>query len=288
MSGLSSRQRTPDLTKTKARHIVSELTPFVVVPEMGQSRLDFSPFGLTVPMRYRIDPLRIDNAQFCHQLQQLDGRTFGPEGMPMDRWVFFDCCYMPGAIFGFGRPIESISDHAREVLGVPDDYQGLVPYSMYIAIPMANAGSWMGHNLASISPLLPEEELKGLGTITKALGLRCFGTKIFFGATQWASRALWVHQKFGPLAIHTAYTPAHSEAQTLTYGFDVTEAALLGAIGDPDVTIERPVPDLWIQAGDVTAMVELQNRIESGESFVVPCAPERNDDGVRVPVTKID
>jgi hypothetical protein len=210
MTAISSHPVAHDLTKTTASRTVKELTPFVVVPEMGKSRLNYSPFGLTVPTRYRIDPLRIDNAPFCHQLQQLDGRTFGPEGMPMDRWVFFDCCYMPGAIFGFGRPVDTMSDHAREVLGVPDNYEGLVPYSMYIAIPMANSGSWMGHNLASISPLLPEEDLKSLGTITKALGLKCFGTRVFFGATQWASKALWVHQKFGPLAIHTAYTPAHS------------------------------------------------------------------------------
>lgn len=287
MVNLASNATSYDLSKTTASHVVQELTPFVVVPEMGQPRLNFSPFGLTVPTRYRIDPLRLENAAFCHQLQQLDGRTFGPEGMPMDRWVFFDCCYMPGAIFGFGRPIDTMSEHAREVLGVPDGYKGLVPYSMYIAIPMANSGAWMGHNLASISPLLPEEGLKSLGTITKALGLKCFGTKIFFGATQWASRALWVHQKFGPLAIHTAYTPAHSEAQTLTYGFDVSDDALLGAIGDPNIQFERPAPDLWIRSGDVDAMVALQDRIESGESFVVPSAPRKDDDGMHVPVTQI-
>ncbi|MEC8022622.1 MAG: hypothetical protein VX223_01720 [Myxococcota bacterium] len=279
-----SKHSPAELRNTAAERILEQLTPFVVVPAMGHAKLDFSPFGLNVPTRYRIDPLRIDNAPFCHQLQQLDGRTFGPEGMPMDRWVFFDCCYMPGAIFGFGRHVDRISDHAREVLGVPESYEGLVPYSMYIAIPMANSGSWMGHNLASISPLLPEENLKSLGTVTKALGLKCFGTQVFFGATQWASKALWVHQKFGPLDIHTAYTPAHSEVQTLTYGFHASDAELLGAMGHPNFGFKRPEPDLWIRSGDVTAMMELQDRIEAGERFVMPTAPKAEGEHLLVPI----
>ena len=275
------------LVDTPAKRILSELTPFVVVPNMGQHRLNYAPFGLTVPTRYRIDPLRLDNAAFCHQLQQLDGRTFGPEGMPMDRWVFFDCCFMPGAIFGFGREASTLSPHAREVLGVPDEYVGLVPYSMYIAIPMTNPGAWMGHNLASIAPLLPEEKLQGLGTVTKALGLKWFGTETFYGATQWAPKALWVHQKFGPLAIHTAYTPAHSEVQTLTYGFDVTDAELLGALGHPDFSFQRPEPDLWIRSGDIESMVALQDRIEAGERFVMPSAPQSDDGTMLVPIAKV-
>ena len=31
----------------------------------------------------------------------------------------------------------------------PELYDGLIPYSMFIAIPMLQPGGWMGHNLAS-------------------------------------------------------------------------------------------------------------------------------------------
>ncbi|MFT5430704.1 MAG: hypothetical protein ACI9OJ_001380, partial [Myxococcota bacterium] len=136
-------------------------------------------------------------------------------------------------------------------------------------------------------PMLPEEQLQRLGTITKSVALQCFGTQRFFGATQWSSRALWVHVKFGPLAIHTAYTPAHSEAETLTYGFDVTDDALLSAAGSHQSATERPTPDLWITAGDSDAMKALQSRIEAGEKFVLPSAPVQDDETMRVPVTQI-
>ncbi len=141
---------------------------------------------------------------------------------------------------------------------------------------------WMGHNLASIGPLLPEEKLRGLGTITKSIGLKCFGTKGFYGATQWSSMALFIHTKFGPLDLHTAYTPAHSEVKTLTYGFECTEHALLLAAGAPGYTIDRPEPQLWITKDDTDAMIAVQDRIEAGEKFVIPQAPRREDRAVPV------
>lgn len=201
----------------------------------------------------------------------------------MDRWVFYDCCYMPGAIFGFGRPASLLSEHGREVLDVPDSYEGLVPWSMYIGIPMASSPTdWMGHNLASIGRQLPEEKLRGLGSLTKAIGLKCFGTVGFFGATQWGSMALHIHARFGPLDLHTAYTPAHSEPQTLTYGFECSDHSLLMAAGAPDHTCERPDPEIWVASGQADAMVALQDRLEAGERFVIPSAPRRADGAVPV------
>lgn len=261
--------------------LVRELTPFVVTTEANKAAVDTAPFGLKIARRNRIDPNRMDSEGFCALLQNLDGRTFGPEGMPMDRWVFYDCCYMPGLIFGFGRPVESVPASTREILGVPASYEGLVPYSMYIAIPMAAPGAWMGHNLASIAPMLTEENLKGLGTITKSIALRAFGVQHFFGATQWDTHALHVHSKFGPLELHTAYTPAHSEAKTLTYAFAVTDDALLGAMGAPGVSFDRPAPELWIHPDHVETMLAVQDRIEAGERFLIP-GPPRADGGVPV------
>ena len=268
------------------RH-VRALHPFVVVTDFNRGRIDMAPFGVSIPESNCIDPTRLDNEEFTSLLQRLDGRTFGPEGMPMDRWVFYDCCFIPGAIFGFARTAGELSEHAREVLEVADDYEGLVPYSMYIGIPMAPAGAWMGHNLASIGPTLPEENLKGLGSLTKAMGLKSFGTVDFYGATQWSSLALYIHVKFGPLDLLTAYTPAHSEAQTLTYGFRCTEQALLSAAGAPGQEFDRPEPDFWIDAADTAAMIALQDRIEAGETFVIPSAPRRDATGIRVPVAAL-
>lgn len=268
--------------------LVAKLERYVVVTSFNRGRADMAPFGLQIPHEHRIDPTRMDNETFLALLQNLDGRTFGPEGMPMDRWVFYDCCYMPGIIMGFGKRARDMTDKGRALLEVPDDYDGLVPYSMYIAIPMASSPTdWMGHNLASIAPQLPDENLGGLGTMTKAVALKCFGSKGFYGATQWSSKALHIHVKFGPLDLLTAYTPAHSDSETLTYGFECTDTSLLAALKAPGYTLERPAPDLWITEGDSAAMMALQDRIEAGERFVIPGAPDRSGPKARVPVSQL-
>lgn len=271
--------------------LLERLTPFVVTPRFHLASLDRAPFG--VPLVEHVDPLAIKSEAFLTLLERLDARTFGPEGMPMPRWVFFDCAELPACIVGFGQPASALRPKTREVLGVPADYAGLVPLSMYIALPMARRGAWFGHNLASLAPVLAERDpdgpdLHGLGSITKAFALRAMRAQRLYGATQWASTALFIHTKFGPLALDTAYTPAHSEPETLTYAFDVTDDALRATMGDESVHLERPAPDFWLSSRDVAGMKALQARIEAGERFVIPWGPRRVGDGNEVPITQVD
>ncbi len=267
--------------------LIRELEPFLVTTPFNARPLDKAPFGVRIPPAHVFDPLRVENEPFLGLLQTLDGRTFGPEGMPMDRWVFYDCCYMPGAIFGFGKRARDLDPRSRAILEVPADYLGLVPLAMYIAIPMASPGAWMGHNLASIGPQLEDPAYRGLGTLAKTVGLRCFRTRSFFGATQWDSKALFIHVKFGPLDLVTAYTPAHSESRTLTYAFDVTDRALMAAVGDPSCAFDRPAPDAWIHCHDDAAMIALEDRIEAGEAWVIPGPPRMESDGtMSVPIAR--
>ena len=128
---------------------------------------------------------------------------------------------------------------------------------------------------------------RGLGALTKGLALRCFGARTFWGATQWLSKALFIHVKFGPLRLATAWTPAHSEHETLTYGFDVTDASLRASMGDPTVTLPKIDPDFWLEGHDTTAMRDLQDRIEAGERFVIPGAPRHSQGAVHVPITQV-
>ena len=138
------------------------------------------------------------------------------------------------------------------------------------------------------SDLVTDLDLRGLGSLTKGLALKAFRVQQFWGATQWLSKALYIHVKFGPLDLSTAWTPAHSEPETLTYGFRVTDAALRASMGDPTIDLPRPAPDLWIDGHDQKAMIALQDRIEAGERFVIPDAPRpKPDGGVRVPITRV-
>jgi hypothetical protein len=268
--------------------ILRELQPFLVVTPFNRPYMDLAPFGMSLSGEGIIDPLRTSSAPFLQLLERLDAITFGPEGMPMPRWVFFDGAEVPGGIFGMGRPAASLSVRAREVLGVPDGYEGIVPYSMFIAIPMVPEGSWMGHNLASLNRTLPEEGLKGLASATKAVGLKVFRARRFYGVTQWRSLALHIHTKFGPLDLLTAYTPAHSEPRTLTYHFEVTDDRLRAACGDPGVALRRPDPSRWIDADDESAMHRLHDEVRRGARWQIVGPPVREGERIRVPVAPVD
>jgi len=274
----------------KGERLVDELVPYVVATPGNLRCLDLAPFGW--PVAEVIDPTRLDAAVFLDLLHRLDGLTFGPEGMPMPKWVFYDCSELPGAIYGLARPASSLWPKVRDLFAVPADHGGLVPVSMYVAIPMPRRGVWFGHNLSSLAPvfrrldLVPEFDLAGLGALTKGLALKCFRVERFWGATQWASKALYIHAKFGPLELQTAYTPAHSDHETLTYGFAVDDRALRASMGDPGVLFDRPAPTTWIDARDRDAMIALQDRIEAGATVCIPGPPRQTAAGSQeVPVT---
>ena len=261
--------------RTRNDAIIERYSTFIVSTEDHLPYLDTAPFGLD--LRWHIDPIRMASATFLDFLQRLDALTFGPEGMPMDKWVFYDCAELPGYIYGFATEASDLTAHEREVFAVPASYDGPVPLSMYIAIPMHDRGAWFGHNLASLNRTFPERRLQGLGTMTKAIALRAFRVERFYGATQWTSKALYIHTKFGPIDLHTAWTPAHSIAATLTYGFDVDERCLRAAVGDPDAVMPRPEPDFWLDSRDEPGMQALQARIEGGERFVLCDGPSAQE-----------
>ncbi len=250
---------------TRNDGLFEQLSTYVVTTRPNRRGLELSPFG--VDTRWIIDPQRLSSAVFLELLQVLDGLTFGPEGMPMDKWVFYNCAELPGFIYGFATEAAAMTATEREMMRVPMSYEGPVPFSMYIAIPMHERGWWFGHNLASLNRTFPHRGLQGMGTITKAVALKAYRVERFFGATQWMSKALYIHTRFGPLELHTAYTPAHSLPETLTYGFDVDDDVIRYAAGDPDVTVHYPEPDMRLDGSDAVAMQTMQARIEAGERF---------------------
>ena len=253
--------------------VVTGYATYVVSLERNLAYLDTSPFGIET--RWHIDPTRAESGIFFELLQRLDSLTFGPEGMPMDKWVFYSCSEVPGFIYGFAMRVDQLTDQERRMFDLPTGYEGPVPISMYIAIPMLEAGCWFGHNLASLNPVLPDRRLSALATITKSLGIKAFQIDRCFGATQWSSRALNVHTRYGPLDLLTAYTPVHSYPETLTYRFDVTDAKLRAAMGDAEAEskLERPAPTLSLGAGNVAGMQQLQQNIEAGARYQIAGRP---------------
>jgi hypothetical protein len=267
------------------RASLERLRPFVVATPDNLARLDLAPLGRPIAPEDRFDPLVRPSLPLLRLLERLDRVAFGPEGMPMPRWLFFDGAELPGAVVGLGRGAAALSDDARALLGVPDGYEGVVPLAMYIAMPTVEPGGWLGHNLASVGRRLPGAPLSGLGRLTKAVALSALRCRLQVGATQWDSAALHVHTRMGPLELVTAWTPAHSEPWTLTYRVRVDGAVLEGLAGRGAA---RPAlaPTTWIRSDDHDAMRALQARLEAGERWRVAARPEPlPGGGQRVPVT---
>lgn len=276
-------------------NLLSRLQPFVVATEENRPRFDLAPFGLSVSALY--DPLHTDATLFLERLKRLDEVTFGPEGMPMPRWMFFDGAELPGGIVGFGAAPDDLPDEVSEVLGLdrtPRRAQGealsddFVPLSMFIAIPTPEVGTWMGHNLCSLGPLVTHLDLKGLASLTKAVGLEVFRATGQVGVTQWNSLALAVHTRLGPLELLTAWTPAHSEPWSLTYRATLTEGSLRNLARDPRGEVPEIAPERWIDSRDHDAMQALQREIEAGARYAIVGRPRIHDpEHLDVPVARL-
>jgi hypothetical protein len=163
------------------------------------------------------DPLRMSEVEFGDQIIRLDAQTFGQAGLTMPRWVFYDCAVMPGLIVGFAHKTRTLPQVIKDALQPPLDLEW-TPLSLFITIPAVNEGVWMAHNLCSVNSLIPKKfRYRGLGFLSKALGLWYANIKKLCGVAQWHSPSLRLHSNFGAFEVLTSYTPIHDYAKSVTY-----------------------------------------------------------------------
>lgn len=252
--------------KPPYRRILEVCRPFLVAYRGNIPYLDRAPFGLAIEPELCFDPTTVRSLSFIDGLHALDSATFGAVGMPMPRWVLFDCGELPGIVFGFARRAGALPPRARELYGAPPE--AMVPLSMWIAIPCAEPGTWVGHNLASANTVLEGEALPGLAKLTKALGLRVVRAKKQVGVTQWTSSSVGIHLSFGDLGLLSAWTPAHTFPETFSYCIDVDEGRLLGSLTQgyepPNARVDQV-----INPEDAGALMELQAEIEAGAEVAI-------------------
>ena len=159
-----------------------------------------------------------------------------------------------------------------------------IPMSMFIAIPTVHRAAWFGHNLCSLSSAYPETKTQGLGTLSKTLGLKCFGPTRLYGATQWDSSSLHIHLKYGPLKLVTAWTPAHTHVATLTYRMDLSHDVLLHSLQD-SAGKRGPEPSEWVLPQDHLRYQEIQRAIEArSAAFMIPSRPAVKRDKLMNPI----
>ncbi|MDB2426236.1 hypothetical protein N9W41_01690 [bacterium] len=169
-----------------------------------------------------MDPLLINDVYFADALLNMETRAFEHSDMAMPRWVFYDCGVLPGLITGFALRTETLPQSIRTILGNENLKGEWTPVSMFIIIPTMVKGEWVAHNLSSINSMIPKEDrMHGLGFLSKAFGLAYGNINVCVGMTQWHSPALRLHSYYGNMEILTAYTPAHTYANTITYRVSV-------------------------------------------------------------------
>lgn len=263
--------------------LLDGLTPYFVATEALAARLDPAPLGIEVPAANRFDPTKAGSGPFLDLVERLDTLTFGPLGLGMPRWALYDCGELPGIVFGLGRSADEMRPRVRRGLELPEDYAGLVPLSMFIAIPMLGQDRWHGHSVCSINEVSPGVTRPGLRRLSVALGLACLGARKLRCSTTWSSPRLESFADFAPLELKASFLEANTEPATCVFDVDVDLGRLEAALA-----IERPaVPaDAWVDIYDEAALKALQVEIEAGADWCIAGPPTTKGPEVRIPLTK--
>ncbi len=212
------------------------------------------------------NPLEMDQVSFADRILDLESKAFGPSGLAMPRWVFYDCAIVPGFVAGFAQKTGALSPAVRNVLQVNEGDEW-TPLSLFIIIPtMSKDGEWVAHNLCSINSLLPkEDQFYGIGFLSKAFGLWYANVKTCCGMTQWGSPAVRLHSHYGDFEILTAYTPVHSYSRTLTYRVKVdisTWSSFFTKTPTDDFLARYQKTGLQVDPKDDQSLIDLQRRLE--------------------------
>lgn len=272
--------------------ILRQCEPFLIAHDPIAAVLDKCPAGIEIPPNNIFHPQHRKNGEFLRMLAMVDQLTFGPFGMDMPGWVFYDCAVMPGAVFGLGIRANRMEDWARQAMKVPDGYDGLVPLSQFIAIPILSGfeggepvpKTWLLYTLESMNQISPGIAPFGTLHLTLYLGLQVFPIHELWGTTQWRSPKLEVYADMGPLQLVTAWTPAHSLPRTFSFQIQPRVAQLSSILAAPRAHPDSPPPNSLLDADDAQALMELQAEIEEGHRVVIVGRPLHHGTFVRVPL----
>jgi len=236
--------------------------PWVAARSAVFEQLEPSPMGIELLPGDVYDPWRLDSGPFLALAHTLHNLVCGPFGAPMARWIGYDCGLVPGAWFGLGVPAGELPAAIRAGLGVPDDYDGLSPCSVGVAVPFPDRRSWEVISLGSINQVAPGAGPAGLSRLTLALGSALLRDDELWSVLRWRSPLIGVFSGLGPLEVVTAWTVAHDHPTTVTFKVAPSAAGrerlLRGAGVDPDTVTT------WLDADDTDAMQDLQADVEAG------------------------
>ncbi len=266
------------------QRILDTCEPWIICRSAVRAGLDLTPLGIAIPSddAHLIDPQHVAHGAFLRLVQNLDEHTYGPLALTMPSWVFYDCAVVPGVLFGFARRAADLEPWVRSSLRVPKDYAGLVPVSIFTAIPMVHRKAELVYTLCSVNQVAPGAAPEGLWRLTLAAGTAALATDTIVATAQWRSSQLAIYAGLGPLALQTAWTPAHDIPETATF-----TVASDGAARARLLSGELPwsnVANRYLDADSRAEMQALQTAIEAGAEVAVVAPPEIRGSATRIPL----
>ena len=220
------------------------------------------------------NPLEMDQVKFADRILNLETKAFGPSGMEMPRWVFYDCAIVPGFVAGFAARTSSLPEVTRKALSVDGEKAGLdeewTPLSLFIIIPtMSDKGEWVAHNLCSVNSILPKElQYYGIGFLSKGFGLWYANVQRVCGMTQWTSPSVRLHAHYGDFEVLTSYTPVHSYSHTLTYRVEVDATGwskFFSKDGIDNIESKYKRAGFNVEPTKEDSLIRFQRKLEAGE-----------------------
>jgi hypothetical protein len=237
-----------------------------------RARLAERPLGFARDSLRWYDPTRLSSTPLLDRLERLDELTFGPHGLRMPRWAFYDCAELPGALFGFGAPPSHFPERVRAA--IPNDGE-FTPLSLCMATPMVQPGEWLVFSISSLLDLEAGADSVRLCVETLAFSLAALAPRRVHGTMQWSSPSLAVHAHFAPLDVRAAWVPAHTHAATCVFAFDLPAGGIEHSLHNPLSTSGAGVV---VDPDDELALTGMQRRIEAGETLRLVGATEASRD----------
>ncbi len=267
------------------KRILETCQPYLVARPAIVKAMNTCPLGVSIDSENVFDPQKVSSGAFLNLAKKLDAMTYGPLGLRMPDWVFYDCAVVPGAIFGFARSANGLQPWLREGLEIPDDYEGLVPVSLFIAIPTPNRKQWIGYTLCSINEIAAGGAPEGLWRLTLGMGTAALGIERMRSTTRWRTPGLGIYASMGPLELVTAWTPAHDVPETVTFDLDTDDEARCRLLRS-----EQPATyaHRYLAADDAKGMIELQHEIEAGLRWAVVGPAQIRGAETRIPLADLD
>lgn len=220
------------------------------------------------------NPLEMDQVKFADRILNLETKAFGPSGMEMPRWVFYDCAIVPGFVAGFAARTSSLSEATRKALSVDGENavaeEEWTPLSLFIIIPtMSDKGEWVAHNLCSVNSILPKElQYYGIGFLSKGFGLWYANVQKVCGMTQWTSPSVRLHAHYGDFEVLTSFTPVHSYSHTLTYRVQVDATGwskFFSKDGLDNIDSKYKRAGFNVEPTNEESLIRFQRKLEAGE-----------------------